>query len=85
MGKRQKDLQLIIDLYGKDSQRDMAIEECAELITVLSHWKRDKTSAEDVAGEIADVGIMVDQLTMVFGTELLATIRKQKIDRLLKN
>ena len=59
-----KDLyQSALDLWGFDAQVGMVIEECAELILALRKASRDIARKEDVIDEIADVRIMVEQLT----------------------
>ena len=49
-----------INHYGKNNQVKKAIEELGELIVALA--KGDLTSIKD---EIADVGIMLDQLCLI--------------------
>ncbi len=50
--------------WGKDAQVDMAIEELAELIIALQHYKRGRNNIGDVKEELADVRIMYEQLAM---------------------
>ena len=54
-------LKRAIDTYGVDKQIDMLIEECAELIVALKHMKRGRVAWNEVAEEMADVKIMIDQ------------------------
>ena len=68
--------------FGPDQQIDMAIEECAELIVALKHHKRGRATVKDVAGEIADVWIMVEQLRKHFGTCLVDAAKAAKLTRL---
>ncbi len=74
--------------WGADFQVDMMIEECAELIQSLCHYKRDKVSVQKVYDEFADVEIMSAQMRICFGNyrinqakELKLLRLKQKIER----
>lgn len=61
----------------------MGIEECSELIKELCKEFRGKTSTDKIADEVADVGIMLDQMMIVFNIEDKVAIRRQtKVDRL---
>ena len=83
--KEQAILQLAIDTYGVDSQIDVAVEECSELIKALMKFRRRNGSGDterDVCEEIADVGIMIDQLRMMFDSEYIDFVREEKIKRL---
>lgn len=73
--------QKAIESYGVDNQLFQLDEEMAELIKAVNKWRRNKKLAEkysayveDVAEEIADVEIMLDQLKMILDineTEIL--------------
>lgn len=60
-------LKKIADYYGFDSQAEKAIEEMAELIVAIKNLKKfDGCEADHLVNffeELADVKIMVDQLT----------------------
>jgi NTP pyrophosphatase (non-canonical NTP hydrolase) len=58
------------------------IEECAELIATLQHFARDKVDEDAVVNELADVFLMVGQLTYMFGEDRLAAAVEKKIDKL---
>lgn len=58
-----------IDKWGADAQMDQCIEECAERIVALRHYRRGKCDAAQVVGEIADVTVMLSQMALVFGGE----------------
>ncbi len=60
---REQILKAAIRKYGPGAQRDKAIEELSELIRALARCD-DK---ENVAEEMADVRIMLDQLEIIFG------------------
>lgn len=51
--------------YGWTAQCDMLIEECGELITALSHYKRSRADTERVIEEMVDVHIMVEQFLLI--------------------
>jgi len=68
--------------WGVDGQYDQAIEECAELITALLHLRRERVGAEHVIAELADVTLMVGQLTYMFGAERVAKAKAEKIAKL---
>lgn len=56
----------IIEHYGVDIQKDIAIEECSELIQAICKHKRGSGKLEDIVDEIADVEIMMNQLKIIF-------------------
>lgn len=59
---REKILRTAIEKYGPGAQRDKAIEELSELIRALAR----ADDPENVAEEMADVRIMLDQLEIIF-------------------
>lgn len=61
-------LEEAIKTYGVESQVNMAIEECAELINALEKYRRGRIGGLAVITEIADVQIMCAQLEMIFGS-----------------
>ena len=75
--------------YGLYTQKEIAVEECAELIFAIKKHDRKKYDAGDgviheviqslteIAGEIADVMIMCEQLAFLYGIE---EIVKEQID-----
>ena len=70
-----------IDVWGVQSQCLMAMEECAELIQALSHYRRYST-VHEVVEEIADVEIMCKQLRLMFDSNEIDKIKKEKLKRL---
>ena len=60
---RESILRGAIAKFGRGAQRDKAIEELSELIRALARCD----DAENVAEEMADVRIMLDQLEIIFG------------------
>lgn len=72
--------------YGLSSQKEKAVEECAELILAIkkhdvaarsSNIEDIVNSLTDIAGEIADVLIMCEQLAYLYG---IGEVVKEKID-----
>lgn len=64
-----------VEVFGEEAQVIVAIEECSELQKALTKWLRyRKIEAEseekllaDIREEMADVGIMLNQLALIFG------------------
>jgi len=77
-----------VEKWGIESQIKMAIEEMAELTVALNHYERGKATLEDVASEIADVKIMMEQLEYIVnqatGSELVKEQERYKLERLEK-
>ena len=70
-----------IRTYGEESQELVAIEECSELITAICHKHRGRD--HNVAEEIADVEIMLEQLKIINDcADEVAAIRRHKMERL---
>ncbi|KIH77422.1 hypothetical protein SAMN05660860_01942 [Geoalkalibacter ferrihydriticus] len=68
--------------WGSEAQYDQAVEECAELIAVLKHFRRGKADADRVVEELADVWLMVGQLTFMFGEEKVKAAVQAKLAKL---
>lgn len=89
--EQKKKVREIAAHYGVQQQEQIAIEECAELIKAITKSNRGaQTGSEfvkkitDVAGEIADVLIMCEQLTYLYGVgELVNEQIEYKISRQL--
>ena len=70
--------------YGENSQIWMAIEEMSELSNALAKYRRGRVTREDVCEEIADVAIMIIQLSKIFGQDDISDYLESKLDRLNK-
>ena len=89
--EQKKKVREIAAHYGIKSQEQVAIEECAELIQAITKSNRGVQNAKefverlgDIAGEIADVLIMCEQLTYLYGIGELVNERiEYKISRQL--
>lgn len=72
-------LEKAVTRYGRGPQRDKAIEELSELIRALARCD-DK---ENIAEEMADVRIMLDQLEIIFDNhDRVRQIEYEKLTRL---
>ena len=73
---REQILKAAIEKYGRRAQRDKAIEELSELIRALARCD----DPENVAEEMADVRIMLDQLELIFMNG--ARVRQYELEKL---
>ena len=76
--------QATLDKWGVDAQYDQMVEECAELITALKHFRRGKIDRQAVIDELADVTLMLGQLNWMFGTEQVEKSVQKKLKKLNK-
>lgn len=60
-------LQRAVDTYGEDAQLKMVLEEMSELQKEICKQWRGKDNAGNVAEELADLEIMLDQVRLMFG------------------
>lgn len=93
--EQKKKAKIIHDYYGDKVQRRQLVEECSELIQALCKYERtmDNNSGvnivkveKDILGELADVIIMVEQVSReMFGSggELLNNMIDYKLNRQL--
>jgi len=68
--------------WGVEAQYDQAVEECAELIAALKHFKRDRIGEEQVVAELADVTLMIGQLTWMLGEDRVQRAIEEKLAKL---
>lgn len=74
------------ETFGRDNQITVAIEELSELTKELCKLKRLKGRLSDLAEEVADVTIMLEQLRILFDIgELADAIVDAKLRRLVIN
>lgn len=71
-----------LEKWGVEAQYDQTIEECAELIAALKHFKRDKVDEEQLVSELADVTLMIGQLTWMFGEARVRAAVARKLEKL---
>lgn len=71
--------------YDFQNQRDMVIEECAELIQAINKCKRGiPGSFDNFVGELADVLVMLLQMRDYIGKETIDSIIEKKLNRQLE-
>jgi hypothetical protein len=63
-----------------DAQLNMMAEECAEFILALNHYRRGRISKEKMFEEMADVSVMVREMTIYFPE--ITRLAERKIMRL---
>ncbi|BCR04542.1 hypothetical protein DESUT3_16110 [Desulfuromonas versatilis] len=80
--KHAKIYQATLKKWGAEAQYDQAVEECAELIAVLKHFRRGKVGEQEVVNELADVTLMVGQLTYMFGPGKVEAAIDEKLAKL---
>ena len=76
MSQTEKEiLRKAINKWGNSVQLSMVKEELAELIVAVSHWERERIKKDELASEIADVLIMINQL------KLMVSVSDYQIDQ----
>jgi len=83
--KRRDIYKVAIAEYGKEAQLWMVIEEMSELAKEICKYMRGKRNLDDMADEIADVTIMLEQARLIFGVnDLVCEHMDEKIARLME-
>lgn len=82
--KQKTIYQRALNLWGYEAQLNMAVEELGELIVKLVKLRRltNGSTEDDIASEIADVEIMMAQLRLMIGNELVEKAKRKKLERL---
>ena len=85
----REDLEKIIGTYGEQAQIDIAIEEMSELTKALLKHRRakikDSSIEYDIAEEMADVKIMLEQLEIIFDNSAdVSRYMEYKVNRQLE-
>lgn len=76
-------LQAAIAKYVEDAQTKMVLEEMSELQKEICKRWRGKDNLPEIAEEIADVEIMLDQLKLMLGVvDAVQEYRAEKLERL---
>lgn len=73
-----------LNKWGTESQIMKLFEEIAELQNAICKYIRKRNNIYDVATEIADVQIMAEQMSILFGKELVNSEKERKFERLKK-
>lgn len=69
--------------WGAQNQTMIAVEEMSELTKEICKLHRGKKELEDLADEIADVTIMMEQLRLIYGVnDLVCAHMDMKVRRL---
>lgn len=73
-----------VKTWGKTSQLDMLVEECAEVIVAVKKLKRFGTLNERIKleKEVADVEIMCEQFRIVYEDNQVDRYKLEKLERL---
>lgn len=86
-----KILRQAIDTYGVSNQLMQTAEECAELIQAINKYFRAVKNQQDIqkaihdmAGEVADVSVMLEQMKMMIGYKAVEEMADRKVERLAK-
>lgn len=77
-------LEKAIEVYGKDMQLNVAIEEFSELIKEICKHKRGEDNRDEIIEEMADCYIMMEQLEIIFNIKIdqINAVINQKMVRL---
>lgn len=84
IGEMMTTFEKAIETYGADLQKQVAIEEMAELTKEICKDFRGKGNREHILEEIVDVSIMLEQLQIMYGissSEMLEAV-ESKVKRL---
>lgn len=72
----------IADYYGYESQMDMLTEECGEFVQARNKLRRNVPGAYyNCLEEIADIAIMVEQMKLICGSNVIDIIIDEKLAR----
>lgn len=82
--KEQTILHRALRVYGAEPQIRQLGEECTELATEVFHHMRGRNNMDDLAAEIADVEIMLDQMRLFLPVGIIDLWRSLKLARLNK-
>lgn len=73
-----------IETWGEEPQIDMVGEECSELSAEVSRFMRGRSDETDLAEEIADVEIMLEQIRLIIDEKEIEVAKDRKLRRLRK-
>lgn len=75
-----------ISAYGAEAQKWVFVGEVGELLDAIADHKRGRATRDNIAEEIADVEIMLEQLKIIYAIEGSVNFwRRKKIMRLAEN
>lgn len=70
--------------YGKQHQKQKAVEEIGELLAELMREDDGRTSDARIVSEIADVMFMMEQLAVIYGQDAVADELRRKKRRTVR-
>jgi hypothetical protein len=73
-----------IEAWGEDAQINLLGEESAELSAEVSRFVRGRSDVADLAEEVADAEIMIEQARLILGERAIKEARVKKLNRLLR-
>lgn len=76
---------LAIETYGEEAQINQGIEEMAKLIQAVNKFRRKPVieNLENIAEEIVDVEIMLEQYKIIYAANpIVEKLKNQKLQRL---
>lgn len=80
--ERRKIYRKAMEAWGFDAQARVCQEECAELITAISHLSRNREDAMmEVVEELADTYIMVGQIIEYLGSDVVEHVVNCKLGK----
>lgn len=71
--------------YDRESQFDMAVEECSELITEIARIGRGRTTDDSLAEEICGTYLMMEEMMMYLGYETINRAMASQLDKFEKH
>lgn len=77
-------LRRALAVFGHDAQWGMVVEETSELNAKINQHKRGRASVDQIAEEVADALIVLEQARLMVGAAKVDNIRKKKVGRLLQ-
>lgn len=77
-------LKTAMEKFTRESQYGMVNEECGELLAALNQFKRGRIPAIHVAEEIADVILMMAQLSKIIGEQEVQNWLDMKVARFVQ-
>lgn len=81
--EERKIYEAALDKWGVLDQLFMLFEEVSELLNAVCKARRGRVQKEDIITELADVQIMLEQVTLIFNAEEeVGEEKKRKLERL---
>ena len=80
--RKRRLCRLALGKWGAELQFGMIQEECAELIAAINRYNRGRSTVERFIEEAADVEIVLENIRLLFGDEVVDAAVSKKLDRL---